>query len=88
MSAQLAIVITPHGAVRALYHDAVTLSALGPRRIVRASHVEPDQDGAWWADLAPVAGPKLGPFELRSAALEAESLWLVTNQLPPPVGSR
>ena len=42
------------------------------RKSRRASHVEPDADGRWWADLSPVAGPRLGPFEVRSAALDAE----------------
>ena len=31
-------------------------------RIRRASHVEPDEAGRWWADLSPVGGPRLGPF--------------------------
>lgn len=88
MSAHVAIMITPLGAVRALYHDGVILSAVGRQNIFRASHVEPDQDGAWWADLAPVAGPKLGPFKLRSAALAAESSWLEANHLPSPARSR
>jgi hypothetical protein len=44
--------------------------------IQRASHVEPDEQGQWWADLAPVHGPKLGPFAVRSAALDAERCWL------------
>lgn len=81
MSTLLPIVIDTHGAVRSLYHDAVSLSALGQRTIVRVSHVEPDQQGCWWADLAPVAGPKLGPFSRRSAALAAEAAWLETNRL-------
>jgi hypothetical protein len=44
--------------------------------IRRASHVEPDDDGQWWADLSPVNGPHLGPFAKRSEALTAESSWL------------
>jgi hypothetical protein len=44
--------------------------------IQRASHVEPDASGAWWADLNPVNGPRLGPFAYRSEALTAEAEWL------------
>lgn len=32
--------------------------------------------GRWWADLTPVAGPVLGPFDSRAQALQAESDWL------------
>jgi hypothetical protein len=49
---------------------------LGELCVRRASHVEPDDVGRWWADLAPVDGPKLGPFPLRSQALQAEVAWL------------
>ena len=43
--------------------------------------MEPDGQGRWWADLAPVAGPRLGPYTLRSLALEAEVRWLADNWL-------
>ncbi|MEN9664013.1 MAG: hypothetical protein RLZZ326_376, partial [Planctomycetota bacterium] len=43
----------------------------------RASHVEPDADGNWGADMGPVDGPVLGPFKNRSEALGAERGWLV-----------
>lgn len=42
----------------------------------RASHVEPDGQGGWTADMRPVNGPVLGPFALRSEALDAEVAWL------------
>ena len=32
--------------------------------------------GRWWADLSPVKGPKLGPFNQRRDALTAETKWL------------
>lgn len=75
---------TANGRVRYLYDEALDLSALGPATIHRASHVEPDEAGLWWADLAPVAGPKLGPFVRRSEALAAEAGWLEArlNELP------
>ena len=59
------------------------LDTLGQPHIQRASHVEPDGRGQWIADLAPVGGPKLGPFSLRSAALEAERRWLEVHWLTP-----
>jgi hypothetical protein len=49
-------------------------------QITRASHVEPDRDGFWWADMGPVAGPVLGPFRSRTEALETERGWLLTCQ--------
>ncbi len=68
---------TTNGHVCCLYDETLDLSALGPPRIRRASHVEPDETGLWWADLAPVGGPKLGPFVRRGDALDAEADWLV-----------
>lgn len=69
------------GTVRCIYDEAIDLSALGTLTISRASHVEPDANGQWWADLQPVGGPVLGPFDLRSEALSAERQWLETNWL-------
>jgi hypothetical protein len=70
------LIVGPGGWVKCLYSEAIDLAALGPLKIVRASHVEPDDEGRWWAALAPVEGPKLGPFVRRSEALEAERNWL------------
>jgi hypothetical protein len=72
------LVIDGHGLVTCLYGEEFPFAVLGEVTIRRASHVEPDAAGRWWADLAPVAGPTLGPFELRSQALEAEADWLET----------
>ena len=77
------LVIDPAGRVRCLYGEAIDLSALGPLSVRRASHVEPDVDGRWWADLRPVNGPRLGPFDRRSQALAAEGLWLQAHWLCP-----
>ena len=61
-----------------VYDDALRgLLALGPAAIRRASHVEPTPDGRWTADLGPMKGPVLGPFETRAAALHAEQGWLL-----------
>ena len=75
------IVITPGGAVRCIYSEEIDLTALGSPAIARASHVEPDQHGRWWADLSAVGGAVLGPFQNRSGALAAEHSWLETNWL-------
>ena len=64
------------GRVRCVYDESIDLAALGTLNISRASRVEPDGEGHWWADLNPVDGPKLGPFDLRSEALTAERVWL------------
>ena len=70
------LVISPQGDVRCVYAEAIDLRVLGTLSIARASHVEPSADGGWMADLAPVGGPNLGPFEQRSDALAAEQFWL------------
>lgn len=75
------IVVKADGQVRCLYDERLDLAALGPLTITRASHVEPDEEGRWWADLAPVDGPRLGPFAKRSDALRAEVAWLEGNRL-------
>lgn len=64
------------GQVSCVYSEAIDLSVLGDLQIRRASYVEPDGQGRWWADLAPMQGPRLGPFALRSEALQAEQAWL------------
>ena len=73
--------IDPRGTVRALYSEALDLTALGAGRIHRASTVEPDAAGCWWADLGPSGGPVLGPFSRRSEALAAEVMWLECHRL-------
>ena len=70
------MLIDPTGTLRCVYDEAIDLAAFGTLAISRASHVEPDEHGRWIADLAPVAGPSLGPFEQRSQALAAEQQWL------------
>lgn len=75
------LMISPQGECRCLYGEAIPLSELGRLSITRGSHVEPDADGQWWADLSPVDGPRLGAFSTRSAALAAEAEWLTLNWL-------
>jgi hypothetical protein len=72
------LVVDAKGSVHCLYAEVIDLGSLGSVSIRRASHVEPDEQGQWWADLSPMQGPKLGPFRCRSAALDAERDWLET----------
>ena len=44
------------------------------------AHAEPDRDGNWWADMGPVDGSVLGPFENRTEALRAERGWLLESR--------
>ena len=80
------LVIDPQGGIRCLYGEAIDLAVLGTLCAIRASHVEPDAAGQWWADLTPVAGPRLGPFRWRSLALDAERAWLEQHWLITPAG--
>ena len=73
--------IDPRGTVRALYSEALDLTGLGLARSIRASRVEPDAAGCWWADLGPSGGPVLGPFRWRWEALAAEVRWLEGHRL-------
>ena len=75
------LLIKPSGIVRCVYDESIDLSQIGKVDIRRASHVEPTLDGGWVADLSPVAGPKLGPFQNRSEAIRAELHWLQANWL-------
>lgn len=75
------IVIKCDGSARCIYSEFVDLRALGQLAIARGSHVEPDSDGKWIADMKPVNGPVLGPFIKRSDALIAEREWLEANWL-------
>ena len=75
------LVITPTGLAHCVYGEAINLTSIGRIEIRRASHVEPDAQGRWHADLSPVSGPMLGPFEHRSEALAAEREWLQAHWL-------
>lgn len=64
------------GVVDAIHDDRFDWRMLGDLKIKRASHVEPDENNNWWADLSPINGPVLGPFSMRNDALNAEIAWL------------
>ena len=78
------LLVMPDGRVRGLYDETIELGAIGRVTITRGSQVEPTAEGAWIADLAPVAGPLLGPFPHRSLALAAERDWLEAHWLLAP----
>jgi hypothetical protein len=82
------LVIEPAGTVRCLYAEKLDLHALGRPSIRRASHVEPDRQGRWAADLTPVGGPRLKPFIRRSEALQAERDWLESHWLADTASDR
>ena len=77
------LVVTPEGSIRCVYGEDLDLHALGTPVISRGSHVEPDQNGRWSADLSPIDGPQLGPFDSRSQAVAAEVRWLERHWLTP-----
>lgn len=76
------LLVDRQGAVHCLYDEVIDLLTLGSIVIRRASHVEPDSEGRWWADLVLVNGPRIGPFLVRSQALAAERKWLEEHRLP------
>jgi hypothetical protein len=79
MTTEMELVVDASGSVRCIYDEALDLRELGKLQITRASHVEPDAEGYWWADMEPVGGPALGPFRSRTEALEAEREWLMVQ---------
>lgn len=82
------LVIGSTGSITCVYDEAIDLAELGRLEITRASHVEPDENGRWTADMSPVAGPVLGPFDQRSQALDAERQWLEARWLLNPEADR
>jgi len=76
---EMELVVGVDGVARCIYDEALDLREFGQLQINRASHVEPDAAGYWWADMGPSEGPVLGPYSSRSAALAAERGWLVIS---------
>lgn len=78
------IVVRPNGTVEFIYTDELRpFFNEGQGFISRASHVEPEptSPNRWWADMSPVEGPQLGPFETRQEALDAEVIYLNNHVL-------
>jgi hypothetical protein len=88
MTTEMELVVGTDGVARCIYDEVMELRALGKLQITRASHVEPDAEGYWWADMRPSGGPVLGPYGSRSEALGAERGWLLQNQMEWADGSR
>ena len=76
MTFEMELVVDAGGDVRCIYGEELDLLEIGKLQITRASYVEPDAEGYWWADMGPVDGPFLGPFRNRTEALGAERGWL------------
>ena len=79
MSSEMELVVGCDGGVKCIYDEALDLREIGKLQITRASHVEPDQSGYWWADMGPSGGPVLGPYGSRTEALRAEREWLAAR---------
>lgn len=76
------IVINEQGGMRFVWNDDLSgLRTLGTTSIRRASRVEADENGRFWAILEPVGGPTLGPFDLYGDAVAAEIDWIENNAL-------
>ena len=72
MISEMELVVDAGGDVRCVYGEELDLREIGQLQITRASHVEPDRDGYWWADMGPVRGPVLGPYGSRTEAIGEE----------------
>ena len=81
MTSEMELVVGADGVARCIYDEGIDLREIGKLQITRASHVEPDAEGYWWADMGPVDGPVLGPNASRSEALGVERGWLATRPL-------
>lgn len=79
----LSIFVTGSGDVVYLHDDdvhEVMQDVLDQAAIRRASYVEPQSDGRWYVDFAPIGLQiTLGPFRRRADALAAEREYLETK---------
>jgi hypothetical protein len=87
--------ISRDGTITAIYSDSLAPLIEGAANvaITRASNVEPDQFGQWWATMHASANDRInpgrvfGPFKLRSEALAAEVAYLEARLFPGVVES-
>ena len=82
MTTEMELVVDAGGEIRCIYDEALDLREIGKLQITRASHVEPDAEGYWFADMGPVCGLVLGPYGSRTEALQAEREWLAARLHP------
>ena len=75
------MIVATNGSLRCLYDEAIDLAAIGRLSITRASHVEPDEQGRWLADLRPSPARYSGHSFSVANALEAERAWLEAHWL-------
>jgi len=68
-----------NGEIIFIYEDGHPCLDLGHGKTKRASHVEPNERGYWFVDLAPVKGPLLLGYQGRTSALKSEVKWLEGN---------
>ena len=70
--------VSPEGVATFIYTDALApLLKEGKATIQRASYVEPDDKGQWWATMKPFGEEVvLGPFTTRQEALDEEERYL------------
>lgn len=77
------ITVRKDGTIEFIYDDDLKgfIDDNKEKKVFRASHVEPNENGDWYADLSPINGPKLTGFKTRQAALNAEVAWIQNNYL-------
>lgn len=74
--------INPDGTAVMIYTEDIDIADIGNvQSITRASYVEPTSGNQWAADMRPIGGPTLGPFDRRTDALVAEIHWIEENIL-------
>lgn len=74
------VLIANDGTLQFVWSDELAaLRDLGTAHTRRASHVEPTADSKWTADMGPMGGPVLGPFDLHQQAIQAERAWLLEH---------
>jgi hypothetical protein len=83
-----AVIIDEEGGISFIHDDEAAEAlreCLGRQHTVRASHVEPTDDGRWSVDVAPIlksAAPViLGIYPTRKEALAAEVDWLLGHMM-------
>lgn len=96
MAKPIVLNINLDGSIESIYSDSLQdmLNEIegAVSKTNRVSHVEPGEDGKWYADMSPLKAvmnenctitefPVLGPFDKRQDALDAEVAWLNENYI-------